>query len=269
MSLYNIGRRGTGSLNVPSLSGYSSYVTEARKSTYNARGKTPTPGTTQQQSNSSTFTSQVESSRSQRELCARDIVSTSDSGQCSTLVESGRKKVERREIKKRDWAVGMIIRAPLHQEDYNEGASLASGRSNVTQSNTDISTTKYGVCVHTKERIHIVVALFDHHYLAIPLYTHNGNGFEEKDNQAEFVYVHDKLRCTKQPFKEKPPKNPHGSLNALLNSDMNIPTYHRLSGAHITRLVSRSYDLKVKYEGKLATESTKKLLDLCKTKILN
>ncbi len=81
-----------------------------------------------------------------------------------------------------NFTIGSIIRAPMHQEDYLDGltatdlappvaeGSFMSHPSNQSREDKDISQWAHGYIL-TKVRFMIVIAKFDKHYLAIPLYT--------------------------------------------------------------------------------------------------
>ena len=160
------------------------------------------------------------------------------------------REVVRSIFHKDQYEVGWIIRAPLHEEDYQDGAHYQSKY---------ISESNYSF-VHTKKRIFIVLAKYYNHYLAIPLYTHNGRGLEHKPNQDEFVYVHDKCRASREPLKQR--KNGH--LDAVIDPQARIPPYHPKSAAHLSHIVTRNYSLKVEFQGRLTKDSVKKLLDIAK-----
>lgn len=79
------------------------------------------------------------------------------------------------------FTVGSIFRAPLHQEDSQDGltatdlttvqeGSFVSGATNQSRADGNLSQWADGY-IFTKVRIMIVIAKLDKHYLAIPLYT--------------------------------------------------------------------------------------------------
>lgn len=165
------------------------------------------------------------------------------------------REVERKVFQKDQYDVGWIIRAPLHEEDYQDGADYQSKY---------ISESNYSF-VHTKKRIFIVLAKYHYHYLAIPLYTHNDEGLEPKANQDEFVYVHDKYCVSRQPLNQR--KNGH--LDAAIDLQTRIPLYRPKSAAHLNYIVARHYSLKVEHQGHLTKDSVKKLLDITKPHLTN
>ncbi|KAM0803609.1 hypothetical protein BDR22DRAFT_41079 [Usnea florida] len=167
---------------------------------------------------------------------------------------------QKRRLKKEDLAVGMIIRAPFHEEDVSEG-----GRSK--ENCRYISSWEFGH-IHTKVRPFIVVALLNNHYLAVPLYTHNGTGIGKKDPN-EYIYVHDKVRA--EPgvsCPQHPNKKGWEALSAVIDrDDTNVPAYEPTSCAHFASLVPHRYGLPVSLEGKLEWSSMIRLLDLCSSKV--
>lgn len=117
------------------------------------------------------------------------------------------------------YGTGWVIRAPLHEEDYEGGANYQSKY---------ISGCDYNFA-HTKKRILIVLAEYHYHYLAIPPYTHDDNGLNRKPNQDGFVYVHDKYRVSRRPLKQR--KDRH--LDAAIDLQTRIPHYRPKSAAHL------------------------------------
>ena len=99
----------------------------------------------------------------------------------------------------------------------------------------------------------IVVALFHNHYLAIPLYTHGGNGLTRKENKWEYASIED--------YRE-PRSLREGGF--LLHTDYLKPDCKHLlpqSVAHVAYPVSRKYTLPVAPQGRLRGDST---IDLVK-----
>ena len=167
---------------------------------------------------------------------------------------------QKRRLKKEELKLGMIIRAPLHEEGVDEG-----GRAKDLCS--CISEWLFGY-IHTKVRPFIVVALLDRHYLAVPLYTHHGNGIGKKDPN-EYIYVHDKVRaepgvsCPQHPNKEG-----WEALSAVIGrDDTNVPAYKPMSCAHFAFPVPRRYGLPVSLEGNLEKSSMIRLMEFCSRKV--
>lgn len=155
-------------------------------------------------------------------------------------------------VPKESYRPGMLIRAAIHEPDLNHGGASTS---NITVADRYRSETKFGP-IHTKVRKAIVIALYQDHYLAVPLYTHNGNGLLKKQSPEEFVSVRDhrNVGAFQKLSKHAPLMTEH--LNAGINP------YHEKSTAHITYPIARKYDLSVVHEGHLQADSIKNLLDL-------
>jgi len=108
----------------------------------------------------------------------------------------------RKVLKRHEFYPGMIIRAPLYEEDYADGkdaglpilvpGSNVSAATSISAAMSHISLSNYGY-VHSKLRYMIVLATFRYHYMAIPLYTYEGKGLKDKprDFQDECVSVRD------------------------------------------------------------------------------
>ena len=167
---------------------------------------------------------------------------------------------QKRRLTKEELAVGMIIRAPLHEEDDASKGGRAKGR------RRNISSWSFGN-IHTKVRPFIVVALHKSHYLAVPLYTHHGTGIGTKDPN-EYIYVHDKVRAeTGVSCPPHPNKKGWEALSAVIDrDDTNVPAYEPMSYAHFACPVPRRYGLPVSLEGNLENSSTIRLMALCSSK---
>lgn len=155
-------------------------------------------------------------------------------------------------IPKASYRPGMLIRAAMHETDLNKGGPASS---NVTVADRYRSDTKFGP-IHTKVRKAIVIALYQDHYLAVPLFTHNGNGLLKKLSPDEFVSVRD--------HRNKGDFHKLSKHAALVTEHLNagIDSLHEKSTAHITYPIARKYDLSVVHEGHLEAASTKHLVQL-------
>lgn len=110
--------------------------------------------------------------------------------------------------------------------------------------------------IHSKYRKMIVIALYETHYLAIPLYTHNGNGVARKPKPDEYISVRD--HRSSEPFSKQ---TVHGEL-VTDQVNTGIHPYDPNCLAHITYPVARKYDLPVIVEGQLNKRSAKHLWSL-------
>ncbi|KAL8782994.1 MAG: hypothetical protein Q9213_004951 [Squamulea squamosa] len=175
---------------------------------------------------------------------------------CLPIGEQNKDLVELEELKshklsKADFKPGMIIRALIHEQDY----AASSSRSNITVVDKYRSETRYGP-IYTKCRKMIVLALFEDHYTAIPVFTHNGNGLDRKNKPEEFVSIKDHRARD-----ESPPL----SLNGQLVTDQMFKgsqLFDVKSTAHVTYALSRKYDLPCIKEGCLTKKSSNHLIKL-------
>ena len=173
---------------------------------------------------------------------------------------------------KEEFVLGTIIKAPIHEEDYNwtarpqsvEASEASKERGRYSQSgistqwNTHskgrhITFSNWNDPIYTEVRFMIVVALFYDHYLAIPLYTHGGNGLARKENKWEYASIED--------YRE-PRSLQEGGF--LLHTEFLKPDCKHLlpkSVAHIAYPVSRKYILPVAPQGHLRQDS---IVDLVK-----
>lgn len=139
---------------------------------------------------------------------------------------------------------GIIVRAALHEPSFG-GTSVVTDATDGDKYTTD---SKYGT-IHTKYRKFIVLALFKNHYLAMPLYTHNGRGLEGKLQPDEYVSVQD--------HRDTAPFTKLSSHEPLVTAQINagIGPFHPKTTAHLTYLVPRNYDVPVVHEGFLDNKS--------------
>ncbi|KAL8782998.1 MAG: hypothetical protein Q9213_004955 [Squamulea squamosa] len=162
------------------------------------------------------------------------------------------------------YKLGMIIRAPLHEQDSalarrpgagGAGSSVASNASEATKAETYRTESRMGT-IFTKQRKMIVVALHTDHYVAIPLYTHNGRGLANKRTPEEFVSVKDH-RYTEEFVK----LSIHDPLvTEMIKEGINL--FDPMSTAHLAYPVSRRYTLPVVHEGHLRNSSLRILVTL-------
>ena len=146
-------------------------------------------------------------------------------------------------LQKESYGIGDVFWAPLHEEDFRRGHTYGI--------NSTISRTPNGEFVHSKTRPHIIIALFREHFIAVPVYTHQGNGLHWKQNTDEFVSV-----CDMPGTFEKL------SDYDALHTEQQRGSLDPRSVAWLTHPVSRGYDLHVRPEGRLTENSTQYLLYL-------
>ena len=156
---------------------------------------------------------------------------------------------------------GLIIRAALHEEDFKAANSImTAGNTVMTTGVTNDCTPKDGSGntrnIYSKNRKMIVVACYARHYIALPLFTHNGRGLENK-REEEYISVRDH-RDRSPGFKEL---SMHGSLTTEY-IHQGIRFFDRKSTAHITYPLSRKYDLAIIHEGNLEPAAIAHLVNL-------
>lgn len=149
---------------------------------------------------------------------------------------------------------GMIIRAIIHEPNLDQ----AYHSSSITADDRTVTDTLYGR-ISSKVRHLIVIATYQNHYTAIPLYTHNGHGLDRKSKPNEYVSLQDHRRTG--PFKQLSVHYP--LVTETLHPD--IALFDPVTTAHIPYIISRGYILPVVHEGSLEAESTRNLLKLVRT----
>ena len=179
-------------------------------------------------------------------------------------------------LRKENFQIGLIIEAPLHEEDFMYGRSLASAKSTDQHNNKHaISASHYGY-IHTKLRKFVVVALLQDHYLALPMYSHNSEGLEKKRDKNEYVSIHDVRNGNGNGSGNEGEGEGEGEGIAklsdhepLVTKDMRLDSFKlwRRTTVHVTYPISRNYHLRVSQLGSLTEESTKRLVQLFRTRM--
>ncbi|KAL8828024.1 MAG: hypothetical protein Q9170_006775 [Blastenia crenularia] len=176
-------------------------------------------------------------------------------------------------LRKEDYKPGMIIRAPLHEQDSRgdsrslgagSNASVASASSEATLAEKYTTPSRFGT-IFTKYRKMIVVACHQDNYVAIPLYTHNGKGLIHKARPDEFVSVRDHRDKDKSNDKEAKDEWQRLSKWEPLVTEYvkeGIDIFERKTTAHLAYPVSRRYALPVVNEGWLRGSSLRVMRDL-------
>lgn len=162
------------------------------------------------------------------------------------------------EFAKKEYALGTIIRAPVHQEDVNRTprSYAMSGMSEYQASRirSHVSHTPHGA-VYSESRFLIVVERFATTYMAIPLFTHQGTSLRFKPDRNEYVSIQDNRHPGTSTNEA-----PHTLLTEYLASS--VQALKPTSVAHLRAPVSRSYKLHVRYQGKLTKAATDLMLKL-------
>ena len=99
---------------------------------------------------------------------------------------------EYRRYDKEELQPGTIIRAPLHEENFNRTKrSELSSMSSAKSSHISFSD-RCGVrVIYSESRLLIVVAAFSRHFLPITLYTYASTGLKYKDDVGEYASIQD------------------------------------------------------------------------------
>lgn len=164
---------------------------------------------------------------------------------------------QRQIMQKLMYKLGVVIRAPHHEED-RDGGSVGSFRGPDAAEQMARTLTKIvtGEWLFTKHRKFIVVALHRNNYHALPLYTHNGNGLTSNNLYPdEWVSVQDHRAAPIEALSR------HKAVRTEALED-HVWLFHPKSAANIAYGVPRPYNLPVVYEGKLSDDSRDYLLSL-------
>lgn len=154
--------------------------------------------------------------------------------------------------------VGDVFRAAVHEQDLSD----VPGWNGPVDDNHTFATN--AGAVYSKVRWMIVVAVYRTHYNAIPLYTHNKNGLENKPEEVkeEYASVHDS-RVRRGGFENQSPNNP------VLDASMfaNTTILHGKTVAHMTAHVQRKFGLYVEEQGRLTKKAAQDLVTMYREKL--
>ena len=154
--------------------------------------------------------------------------------------------------------VGDVFRAAVHEQDLSD----VPGWTGPVDDNHTCATN--AGAVYSKVRWMIVVAVYRTHYNAIPLYTHNKSGLENKPEEVkeEYASVHDS-RVRRSGFENQSPDNP------VLDASMfaNTTILHGKTVAHLTAPLQRKFGLYVEEQGRLSKKSAQDLVNMYRSKL--
>ena len=158
---------------------------------------------------------------------------------------------------KHEFALGTIIRGVIHEQDImnTPRPPPSSAPTAVTNAGKEHVTHGDFGPVYSANRFLIVVNNRPgDHYLAIPVYSHKGNGLAKKNHRDEYVSVADHrylANCEQQ--------SAHPPLVTEFLKD-GVGELLPMSVAYASYPVSRKYGLPVAHQGKLDEESTRRLV---------
>ena len=154
--------------------------------------------------------------------------------------------------------VGKIFRAAVHEQDF---ADIPGWSGAIDDTKTVLT---HAGSVYSKVRWMIVVSIYNTHYMAIPLYTHNGKGLANKSDDAkrEYSSVHDG-RVRRVGFENLSVDNP------VLEAEMYDGTtiLSKMTVAHLTAPLQRKFGLYVEEQGILHPNSAERMVQLWRSKL--
>ena len=154
--------------------------------------------------------------------------------------------------------VGKIFRAAVHEQDF---ADIPGWSGAIDDTKTVLT---HAGSVYSKVRWMIVVSIYKEHYMAIPLYTHNGSGLANRSDEAkrEYTSIHDG-RVWPGGFENLSKDNP------VLEAEMFDGTtlLSKKTVAHLTAPLQRKFGLYVEEQGALDPESAEIMVHLWKSKL--
>ena len=154
--------------------------------------------------------------------------------------------------------VGDVFRAAVHEQDLSD----VPGWNGPVDDNHTFATNNGAV--YSKVRWMVVVAVYRTHYNAIPLYTHNKSGLENKPEEVkeEYASVHDS-RVRRGGFENQSPNNPVLTASMFANTTI----LHAKTVAHMTAPLQRKFGLYVEEQGRLTKESAQDLVNMYRSKL--
>ena len=167
-----------------------------------------------------------------------------------------------RNFNKKEFALGTIIRAVVHEEDFTNTPKPAPPSTTIAITNAagkeHITHGDFGA-VYSENRYLIVVNNRpENHYLAVPVYSHKGNGLASKKfrNRDEYVSVADHRHLDNCQQQSTHPPLVTGFLKDGVEELLPV------SVAYTSYPVSRKYGLPVAHQGRLNEESTRRLVSM-------
>lgn len=162
------------------------------------------------------------------------------------------------EFAKHEFQPGVIILAPLHEEDFRRTPRPSHQESSVAMSHrtgqkSHVSHTDFGV-IYSETRIHIVVEAHGSIYETIPLFTYKNKGLLYK-NRNEYASIVDH-RYPELSKREAPQVLVTGQLQH------GVEAFRSCSVAHLVHPVSRQYNCQVRYMGRIRDADVSLLVDL-------
>ena len=151
-----------------------------------------------------------------------------------------------REHRIEDFDIGTIIVAPMHQQD---------SCSTTDRADPCLTVSNFGD-IYSKCRKMVVVATFYNHYIAVPVFSHEGSGLQRKPHKDEFVSIRD--HRSSRPFEALSHHKP--LVTEFLRPEAD--RYYPESVVHLTLPQSRNYKAKCIIEGRLDGVSTNRLIRL-------
>ena len=73
-----------------------------------------------------------------------------------------------------------------HSVSVEQDFRASSGQSNITVADEYTTESRYGL-INSKVRHMIVIECYEDHYIAVPLFTHNGRGLTRKRQPDEYI----------------------------------------------------------------------------------
>ena len=143
--------------------------------------------------------------------------------------------------------VGTIITAPLHEQDDDN---------KIVDPNDPHVTSSWHGPIYTKVRKMVIVARYARHYVALPLYTHQGVGVTHRPDKNDFVSVKDHRSQVKV--------NQQSDHRPLVTQRLKdgVELYLPESAVHLTYPHARKYIKPCEIEGYLDDLSVDRLIEL-------
>ncbi|KAI0386303.1 hypothetical protein F5Y04DRAFT_268359 [Hypomontagnella monticulosa] len=145
---------------------------------------------------------------------------------------------QRREVYK----PGLIFSTPFH-------TAMNTGDAYIKIDDPNLTATPFGT-VHSKFRKMIVLREFGEHVQCIPIYTHNGNGLQKKENHHEYVSIRDI-----NDESPEPDEGPNPGILACRNINYHKTFIKGKAVVKVTEIYSHRYDAPATIEGRVDVDS--------------
>ncbi|KAE8453609.1 hypothetical protein EG329_009120 [Mollisiaceae sp. DMI_Dod_QoI] len=137
---------------------------------------------------------------------------------------------------------GAVIYTALHNSDFDTP----------TRPTKHQTLTYIGVWAYSKKRKFIIVARYDYHFIAIPIYTHEGRGLDNpRHDRNDWIGVRDSSAVNPPPSESNHANLIYTRCSSITEDPYGYYHMHERSHAHLTHPVSFNWTVECELEGNI------------------